>query len=659
MTIRGLLPALLWLALPVSLAMAGQKVPDAAAARPAAPTLRPLAEAGFPDLFVWTDTCNAYVLREGERGLLIDLGDGSVLGHLHEIGVKTVEWVLFTGHHRELCQGSPRLKGWDARLAGPGAERALFEDPTSFRKMHPMLADAFTVHSASYVRPPVQPIPLDRVFSRMDTFDWRGHEFWCVETKGNSPGGMSYLLKVNGRWMAFSGDVMLDGARMHNYFDTEWDYSFASGIRALHNAAALVESFDPALLLPAHGPVIPTPKRQLQEFQKKLRRLDSLVVRGYDVMRFDTADQDRVSTPTSVPFVWRTTPHLYKFKGPDYYPNFVMLLADSGHALLVDCGLFEEPFLDRSLVLMRERLGLKQIDAVLISHMHGDHMLEAPHLRQKWGAPIWALDREADQMEHPERYDYAAPIQAYGKGFDSVRPDRVLKSGETLEWEGYKLTADWMPGQTEFAMGLSGTIDGRKVVFTGDNIFADPRNPRHTGHEAIVARNSGILEEGYIYGAEYLTRLKPDLIMGGHSYVMEHPAGLIKRYRQWAYDMRDCFRSLSTDSDYRYWFDPFWVRAQPYRVSLQRGKSAELAVQVRNFRQSQQTHRVEIHTPVGVAAEPAVLEGKLGGETRKSFPVVLTASRDAIPGVHIVAFDITLDGHRYGEWFDFILSVEP
>ena len=629
------------------------------AAHTPAAALRSLAQAGLPEVFVWTDTCNAYVLRDGETAVLIDLGDGSVLDHLPEIGVRRVEWVLFTGHHRELCQGYPRLKGWNASLAAPAAERVPFETPSAFRKMHPKLEDALTVHSASYVRPPVQPIPLDRVFARMDTFNWRGHEFWCVETKGNSPGGMTYLVKLHGRWVAFSGDVMLDGARMHNYFDTEWDYSFASGIRALHNAAALVERFEPAWLLPAHGPVIAKPESQLLQFQKKLRRLESLVVRGYDEGRFAAADQDRVSTPTSVPFVWRTTPHLYKFKGPDYYVNFVMILAESGHALLVDCGLFDEAFLDRSLALMRERLGLKTIDAVVISHMHGDHMLEAPHLRQKWGASIWALDRETDQMEHPERYDYAAPIQAYGKGFDSVRVDRVLKSGETFRWEGYTLTADWMPGQTEFAVGLSGMIDGRKVVFTGDNLFADPRNPRQSGHEAIVARNSGILEEGYIYGAEYLTRLKPDLIMGGHSFVMDRPAGLIKRYRQWAYAMRDGFQSLSTDPDYRYWFDPFWVRAQPYRVSLARGKSAEVAVQVRNFRRRGQSHHIEIHAPPGLSAEPPVLEGNLGHETRQEFPLRVTASPDAEPGVHIVAFDITLDGHRYGEWFDFIVNVQP
>src|SRR5213593_3097280 len=65
---------------------------------------RSFAKQGFPQLFAWSDTCNVYVLRDGDAALLIDLGDGSVLEHLGEIGVKRVEWVLFTHHHREQCQ---------------------------------------------------------------------------------------------------------------------------------------------------------------------------------------------------------------------------------------------------------------------------------------------------------------------------------------------------------------------------------------------------------------------------------------------------------------------------------------------------------------------------------------------------------------------------
>src|SRR5438046_1927998 len=93
----------------------------------------------LPDLFLWSDTCNVYVLRDGDAALLIDLGDGSVLEHLHEIGVKKIEWVLFTHHHREQCQGAARLKDWKPQLAAPEAERAFFETPTEFRKLKPTL----------------------------------------------------------------------------------------------------------------------------------------------------------------------------------------------------------------------------------------------------------------------------------------------------------------------------------------------------------------------------------------------------------------------------------------------------------------------------------------------------------------------------------------
>ena len=65
----------------------------------------------LPDLFQWTDTCNVYVLRDGDDALLIDLGDGGVIDRLGEIGVASVEWILFTHHHREQCQGDGRWAG--------------------------------------------------------------------------------------------------------------------------------------------------------------------------------------------------------------------------------------------------------------------------------------------------------------------------------------------------------------------------------------------------------------------------------------------------------------------------------------------------------------------------------------------------------------------
>ena len=284
---RHFLTVLLLAMLPAHAAWAQAANPKPATASASKNSLRSFADKGMPDLFVWTDTCNVYVLRDGDAALLIDLGDGSVLDHLAEIGVKRVEWVLFTHHHREQCQGYPRLKKWNAKIGAPEAERALFERPADFRKMKVRLNDAFTIYGSSYVRPPIQPIPVDRAFQRMDTFEWRGHSFWCLDTRG----------------------------------------------------------------------------------------------------------------------------------------------------LIVD-GMGETKALDDALKGMEQHLGLTRIDAVIPTHMHGDHLIGAPHLREKWGAQIWTIDRMAGVCEHPERFDYAAPSQAYGTGVDSLRFDRSATGAITTRSSG-------------------------------------------------------------------------------------------------------------------------------------------------------------------------------------------------------------------------------
>jgi glyoxylase-like metal-dependent hydrolase (beta-lactamase superfamily II) len=638
----------------------------------AAPRLAPVDPALFPDLFVWTDTCNVYVLRDGDAALLIDLGDGSVLDHLAEIGVRRIEWVLFTHHHREQCLGAsrlqddPSLQSMDSRrvqLAAPEAERAFFERPTEFRKMEVRLGDAFTVHGSSYVRPPIESIRLDRTFQDNETFGWHGHELLCLSTPGNSPGAMTYRLRLNDRWLGFSGDVMMDGARIHTWFDTEWDYGFASGIQALRKTVARMTDLEFTMLLPSQGPVVREPNQQLLTYGRKLERLERLYVRGYDVEAGSAAYQDKVSIPTVVSNVWQVSPSVFKFKRPNFWGNFGMILAQSGRALVVDCGLLDERMLEEALKGMREHFGLKAIDAVIISHMHGDHFLEAPYLRETWGAPIWALDNMVDKMERPEWFDYPASIQAYGKKnpdgspMTGVKVDRAFRPGETFEWEGHTFTVDWMPGQTEFALCLHGEIDGRRVAFTGDNIFGDPENPAHTGHEAVVARNSAIPEEGYIYAAEFLTRLQPDILIGGHSFVMDEPAGLIERYRRWSYEMRDAFQDLSPHPDYRYWFDPYWVRAEPYRIEMKPGTRAEVILHLRNFADRPQPYRVVLRVAEGVRVSPPVVERMIPADTTIQVPIRVETAASIKPGVHLVALDITLDGERYGPLFDFIIGI--
>ena len=609
------------------------------------------------DIYLFPDICNVYVIKSGELGLLIDLGTGDVLDHLKEIGINKIEWVLFTHHHREQTQGYPRLKNTGAKVAVPEVEKALFETPLNFRKMAPALSDAFTVHGASYVRPAITPIKADRTFAKMDDFTWQGIELWCIETAGNSPGSLSYITKKEGEWIAFTGDVMLQGSKLHTWFDTEWDYGFSKGIYALYNSLGQLEGYPLKKMLPSHGPIIENPLPQLQALRNTLREFNKLYLRGWEVSTFAGADQDRVSQPTTVPHVWQVTKHLFKFRGPEFWPNFHMILADNGHALIVDCGLFKKEFLDKSIALMKERLGLKQIDVVLVTHMHGDHCLEAPHLRDMHGAKIWTMNRVVAPVSRPLHFDYCAQVNTYGKGIDSIAFDKVFQEGDTFIWEGFKLTVDWMPGQTEFALCLHGIIDGKKVAFTGDNIFGSSSDPSQNGHEAVVARNSCILEEGYIYAAKYLKKLQPDLLLGGHSWAMAEPAKLIDRYLEDALKLKEYFEKLSFEKDYRWMYDPYWVRMEPYRVVLGKNNTAEARLMMRNFDAVPISMKVEIVLPEGFKAEPAIISTMVAGESTTSIPIQISCTKETVKGLHLAALDITRKGKRAGQLFDFILWV--
>lgn len=615
----------------------------------------------LPDLWSFTSTCNSYVLRSGDAALVIDPGDGTLVDRLAGLGVRRVEWVLLTDHHRELSQGLDRFDRSVAQLAVPQAERELFEKPTEFRKWFPKLGDKYSVYGASYARPPRQSVAVQRGLEPGATFEWRGYRLECHATPGHSPGGMTYVLRRDGRAFAFTGGLIYDGARLTRWYDTEWDYGFAKGLDTLLESVDRLGEQRLDVGLPAHGPVLGELSAQLAAYREKLKRFRQSYIRGYPV--FDKAEKNRdpISQPTAVPHINRVTPHLYKLSHKTQGKNFAILVSDRGRGLVLDCGLFPEAMLDEIILGMRQHLGLKQIDAFWISHMHGDHFLLGPVMKQKYGAQAWTLDRIVDRCENPRRYDYAALVSAYSDGFDGMKIDKAFRDGETVEWEGYTIHVDWMPGQTEFGCCLWLEVDGKRIAFTGDNLFGSPADETQNGHEAVVARNSAIFEEGYLYGSRYLLNLKPDIVMGSHSYVMPEPRRFLERYHEWSQEIIRLYKELLPDADYEYLYDPYWVSAYPYRVDARSG-TAPVTVTIRNFRSTPQRHRVVLKLPPGVAVkdgnvkEGAMLEGTVPPKSRASFPLQLQVDRAAVPaGVLIVPFDITLDGKRYGELFDFLI----
>jgi glyoxylase-like metal-dependent hydrolase (beta-lactamase superfamily II) len=604
-------------------------------------------------IYRWYGSCAVYAIVDGESAVVIDAGNTHVAKDLKDAGIKSIDWIFITHHHREQTWLYGQGKTAETRIAAPEAERDLFEKPMDFRKISPSLGDRFSVYGASFVRPWINPIPLDRTLKPGEEFEWHGLQLRCIDSRGHSPGALSYALQAGDKRIIFSGDTMRDGSQLVTWFDSEWDYGYGEGLKLLIESVGRLIDEKPTILLPSHGPVIAKdPLGQLTIYKERLERLLKIYVRGYGLGTTAPDEQDLVSKPTAVEDIGQVLPHLYKYKKKNDWPNFGILIADSGRALVFDAGVGKDR-LEKTLGQMKDTLGLKSIDAVLVTHMHGDHVTDALYLSDTWGAKLWTLDRIAKVCANPQDYDYAAMVCAYG-GIDKVPFDRGFAAGESFEWEGYKFTIDWMPGQTEFGCCIQGKIDGKLVAFTGDNLFGNPADPAQNGHEAVVARNSAIFEEGYILGADYLKKLNPDIIVAGHSWVMDKPAGMIDRFAAWAREIRDLYQLLSGDEDYRWRYDPYWVRAEPYRVKLEPGKDAQFDLVIRNFEKKPTEFEVYLFGYDIRYMKPLVVRHKVEPESSVRTPITLTSAKPS-KEPQIICLAIKRNGQPLTPLFDMIV----
>jgi hypothetical protein len=204
---------------------------------------------------------------------------------------------------------------------------------------------------------------------------------------------------------------------------------------------------------------------------------------------------------------------------------------------------------------------------------------------------------------------------------------------------------------------VHGVIDGKRVAFTGDNIFGSPADPAQHGHEAVVARNSCTIDEGYGYAGKYLHSIAPDLILGGHSWAIENPKPLIERYMAASEELREALVDLTKEKDYRLWFDPYWARVHPYRVTVKPGDAAEAAVVVKNFLDVPTVYEIKLVCPPGIRIDPSVATLRVDAGAVRRLPVRVSAAQNAAAGLAIAAIDITQDGVRRGQLFDLIVNV--
>jgi glyoxylase-like metal-dependent hydrolase (beta-lactamase superfamily II) len=145
--------------------------------------------------------------------------------------------------------------------------------------------------------------------------------------------------------------------------------------------------------------------------------------------------------------------------GPVAENCFVVRLEGSGRGLIVDPG--DEP---QRILAAVERMGI-EVDAILLTHCHFDHIGAVAPVARDTGAPVYC-----PELETPLLSDIMAFVPFPGIGpYESYEADRTLKGGEELELAGLSIDVLATPGHSPGHLTYS--IRGEEALFSGDVLF--------------------------------------------------------------------------------------------------------------------------------------------------------------------------------------------
>jgi glyoxylase-like metal-dependent hydrolase (beta-lactamase superfamily II) len=601
-----------------------------------------------PSLWWYRDTCNAYLWTAGERGLLIDLGSGGILDVLGETGVREIVAVAHTHHHRDQCGGDDRAAALGIPIWVPARERTLFEATDAFWQLR-RTYDSYDASSLAFTR--ATSVPVARGLVDYERIDWAGGTLEVLPTPGHTRGSISLLAAVDGTDVAFTGDLIAGRGTVPTLHDLQWQYGMPDAVgAALHSVVGLAKR-GPATLLPSHGRPIgggTAALAALAALAGNLRRLAGLLgeMRRNRVWTTWPSSVDQPLTRV-LPSVWANAHSL---------ANTYAIIDDAGDALILDYGFpswdhfyADQRFVAHTIDDFREGAGLRRVVAAIPSHYHDDHLAGVPWLQREHGAEAWIHSSFAEIVATPARFDLPCLLA------EPIRVDRVLEDGDIVEHAGARFETFHMPGHTEFALGLGGTVDGVRVAYTGDNLLVGALSPLRAA--APIYRNVMRLDSIRV-GVERLLRFEPEVLLTGHTGAVEVSRRDLDEFLAWARELELVFSRLTPVPGLENEaLDPYVARFDPYRASVTAGGAFDTRVIVRNHAATPRPAEVRLRVPAGWSASPAEADVIVPADAAASIDFEVRIPAGARSGRVVITADVTLGGDPRGELAESLVEV--
>ncbi|MER8766754.1 MBL fold metallo-hydrolase [Mesorhizobium sp. M0968] len=302
-------------------------------------------------------------------------------------------------------------------------------------------------------------------------------------------------------------------------------------------------------------------------------------------------------------------------------------------------------FVEHHIDQLRNDYGVQQIELVVPTHINDDHICGIPFLQRKFGTQCWALDCVAEVIANPSVW--ASTPCCYHK---PIKVQRVLRDEETFHWRGFDFQIHYAPGQTEFHSMILAQIDGRRVLFSGDNVARC--NPgiggidRDIPVQLTVMRNSFQLEM-HRRCANVLRATRPDLLCPGHGPLIEMSQSEIAEYAGYVQRKEAAFRDVVSEPA-NHFIDLFWVRMLPYVSETSTGSEVTYTVRIRNNLNRSAVYEARLLPAFCWRPKPEVQSITLAPGQQGEIYLRATAPSSADPARRVLLAEIFVDGVPQG-----------
>lgn len=568
--------------------------------------------------------------------------------------------VLFTHHRRDVVWAGRALVAAGANAVVPAAELAHFTEPDKFWAA--FTTKRFHDYAQQTTKILREPLAVARSVREGDPLTWEGLSIRVLDTPGYTRGAVTYLVELDGRRIAFTGDLIHGDGQLLDLYSLQdaiptakigGYHGYAARLGELLSSLNKIAAEQPDLLVPARGPVIRHPAQALAQLTERIRAFYANYL-SIDALRWYFKDDHirakarRVLGPEAqvdwLPMAETIQPL------PDWIVplnNSRLILSADKTGFLVDCG--SRHILDE-LKKLQAAGELASIEHIFVTHYHDDHTDQVATAVKTFGATVHASRENTDILERPGAYRLpcltANPIHVAGRA----------TSGAQWRWKEFTITLYYFPGQTLWHDALLVRKDsGEQYFFIGDSFTP-------SGIDDYCLLNRNFLHEGtgYFYCLELVKRVAPAaLLINQHvepafRFAPAQIETMLATLRQRV----DLLRALVAWDDPNFGLDEGWARFYPYASEVRPGQTFTLGLRLMNHAPGERVFTLRPRLPATWdlrAQTPAAIRIPARQAGAVQWQVAVPA--DATPGLHLLTADVLWADGELRQWTEAMVVV--